>query len=173
MNRRPIVATLVVASLFSLRLALEHAGLRVNLTASEPRGLYLTEQKPWRRGSLVVFRLPASLSAIALERGYAFPGPTADTAMEGLKRVAALPGDIVVLSRDGVSVNGTLWPASKPLAQDSSGHSIHHYPFGIYRVRRGEVWLLSDNPRGWDSRYFGPIPLYNIICSAKPLLTIW
>ncbi len=161
-----------MASLFTLRLALQHAGLRINLTASEPRGLYLTEQKPWRRGSLVVFRLPARLSAVALERGYAFPGPTVDTAMNGLKRVAALPGDIVVLASNGVSVNGILWPASQPLAQDSSGHPLRQYPFGIYRVRHGEVWLLSDNPRGWDSRYFGPLPVSNIICAAEPLLTI-
>ena len=161
-----------MASLFTLRLVLQHAGLRVNLTASEPRGLYLTEQKPWRRSSLVVFRLPARLSAAALERGYAFLGPTADTAMDGLKRVAALPGDTVVLASNGLTINGSLWPASKPLGQDSSGRSIHHYPFGTYRVRHGQVWLLSDNVRGWDSRYFGPLPVSKIICAAEPLLTI-
>jgi conjugative transfer signal peptidase TraF len=172
MNRRRIVATLVVASLFSVRLALQQAGLRVNLTASEPRGLYLTEQKPWRRGSFVIFRLPARLSAIALERGYALPGSTAGAVMDGLKRVAALPGDTVRVGPQGVSVNGVLWPASKPLRWDSSGHHpIQHYPFGVYHVGPGQVWLLSDNPRGWDSRYFGPLPRANVISAARPLLT--
>lgn len=163
---------LVLASAFSFRLALQHAGLRVNLTASEPRGLYLTEPKLWARDSLVVFRLPERLSAVALERGYAFPGPTADTAMDGLKRVAALPGDTVVLASNGLTINGSFWPASKPLGQDSRGRPIHHYPFGTYHVPHGQVWLLSDNPRGWDSRYFGPLPVSKIICAAEPLLTI-
>jgi conjugative transfer signal peptidase TraF len=172
MNRRRIVATLLMASAFTFRLALQHAGLRVNLTASEPRGLYLTEQRPWGRGSLVVFLLPARLSAVALERGYAFPGPTAGRAMDGLKRVAALPGDTVVLASNGLTINGNLRPASKPLGQDSSGRPIHHYPFGTYRVGHGQAWLVSDNPRGWDSRYFGPLPVSKIICAAEPLLTI-
>jgi conjugative transfer signal peptidase TraF len=172
MNRRIIVAAIVATVLFGAGPALRRAGLRINLTASEPHGLYLTEQKPWRRGSFVVFRLPARLSAIALERGYALPGSTAGAAMDGLKRVAALPGDTVHVGPQGVSVNGVLWPASKPLRWDSSGQPIQHYPFGVYHVGPGQVWLLSDNPRGWDSRYFGPIPRYNIICSAKPLLTI-
>lgn len=163
---------LVLASLFSVRLALQHVGLRVNLTASEPRGLYLTEQRPWRRGCLVVFRLPARLSAVALERGYAFPGGRPGAAMDGLKRVAALPGDTVRVTPQGVSINGLLWPASEPLARDSGGRPIQHYPFGVYRVRPGQVWLLSDNPRGWDSRYFGPIQRSNIIGAAKPLLAI-
>jgi conjugative transfer signal peptidase TraF len=171
MNRRIIAAAIVATVLFGAGPALRRAGLRINLTASEPRGLYIVEERPWSRGSLVVIRLPARLSAIALERGYALPGSKADAAMDGLKRVAALPGDIVVLARDGVRVNGTYWPTSKPLAQDSSGHPIHHYPFGKYRVRHGEMWLLSDNPRGWDSRYFGPLPRANVISAARPLLT--
>jgi conjugative transfer signal peptidase TraF len=171
MNRRIIVAAIVATVLFGAGPALRRAGLRINLTASEPRGLYIVEGRPWSRGSLVVIRLPARLSAIALERGYALPGNTADTAMDGLKRVAALPGDTVVLASNGLSVNGVLWPASKPLAWDSNGHPIPHYPFGVYRVGPGQVWLLSDNLRGWDSRYFGPLPRANVISAARPLLT--
>ena len=91
--------------------------------------------------------------------------------MEGLKRVAALPGDTVAVEPEGVIVNGVLWPASMPLTHDSSGCQIRHYPFGVYRVRRAEVWLLSNNSRGWDSRYYGPLPLANVLASAEPLLT--
>ena len=171
MNRRIIVAVIVAAALLGAGPALRRAGLRINLTASEPRGLYIVEGRPWSRGSLVVIRLPARLSAIALERGYALPGSRSGAAMDGLKRVAALPGDTVRVGPQGVSVNGVLWTASRPLTWDSSGHPIQHYPFGVYHVRPGQVWLLSDNPRGWDSRYFGPLPRANVISAARPLLT--
>jgi len=170
MNRRIIVAAIAATVLFGAGPALRRAGLRINLTASEPRGLYIVEERPWNRGSLVVIRLPARLSAIALERGYGLSGIRSGTAMDGLKRVAALPGDTVRVGPQGVSVNGVLWTASRPLTWDSSRHPIQHYPFGVYRVRPGQVWLLSDNPRGWDSRYFGPLPRANVISAARPLL---
>jgi conjugative transfer signal peptidase TraF len=171
MNRRIVVAGLTVALLLGTELALQRAGLRVNLTASEPRGVYLTTHRPWQRGSFVIFWLPPQLSTIALQSGYALAGKHAGAAMEGLKRVAALLGDTVAVEPKGVIVNGVLWPDSKPLTHDSRGHQIRHYPFGVYRVRRGEVWLLSNSPRGWDSRYFGPLPLANVVASAEPLLT--
>ncbi len=171
MNRRIVVAGVTAALLLSVEPALQRVGLRVNLTASEPRGLYLTTERPWRRGSFVIFRFPPQLSTIALQRGYAIAGAQPNAAMEGLKRVAALPGDTVAVEPEGVIVNGVLWPASMPLTHDSSGCQIRHYPFGVYRVRRAEVWLLSNNSRGWDSRYYGPLPLANVLASAEPLLT--
>jgi type IV secretory pathway protease TraF len=38
-------------------------------------------------------------------------------------------------------------------------------------VPRGYVWLMSDyNPRSFDSRYFGPIPVKQIQGPAKLVL---
>ena len=171
MIKRIVAASLVAAALLGASPALRGTGLRLNLTASEPRGLYRIAREPRRRGGLVIFRLPARLSALALARGYALPGDHLGGAMPGLKRIAALPGDTVAVEPDGVRVNGVLWPESKPLGRDSSGRRLEHYPFGVYRVPAGEVWLLSDNPRGWDSRYFGPLPFANVVSAARPLLT--
>jgi conjugative transfer signal peptidase TraF len=172
MTRRILVATTLVAVLLGSLPALQGFGVRVNLTPSEPRGLYLLTQKPWQRGRLVIFRLTPSLEATALDAGYALPGEHVGATMPGLKRIAALPGDVVKVGAQGIGVNGVLWPDSKPLTHDSYGRQIRHYDFGVYRVRPNEIWVLSDNPRGWDSRYFGPVPMASVVATAQPLFTV-
>src|SRR5581483_3260069 len=51
------------------------------------------------------------------------------------------------------------------------GRALRPFPFGVYRVAAGEVWVMSNHPRGLDSRYFGPVPAASIISRLKPLLT--
>jgi conjugative transfer signal peptidase TraF len=172
MTRRILVANAVVAILLGSLPTLQGLGLRIDLTPSEPRGLYLITHERWRRGRLIVFQLAPSLAAVALAAGYALPGRRAGAAMPGLKRIAALPGDTVALGPQGIRVNGILWPDSKPLTRDSSGRQIRHYDFGIYRVESDEIWVLSDNPRGWDSRYFGPVLAASVVATAEPLFTV-
>jgi type IV secretory pathway protease TraF len=48
---------------------------------------------------------------------------------------------------------------------------LEHYPFGTYVLKAGQLWVLSSNPRGWDSRYFGPIDEQLVSATARPLLT--
>jgi type IV secretory pathway protease TraF len=33
------------------------------------------------------------------------------------------------------------------------------------------VWLESENPRSWDSRYYGPIAIRYVRARAYPVLT--
>jgi len=171
MARRILAASAVVAILLGSSPTLQGLGLRINLTPSEARGLYLIRHEPRRRGSLIVFQLVPALAAVALAAGYALPGKRVGAAMLGLKRIAALPGDNVAVGPRGICVNGVLWPDSKPITHDSGGRQITHYDFGVYRVQPDEIWVLSDNPRGWDSRYFGPVPAASVLGTAEPLFT--
>ena len=172
MTRRILVASSLIAILLGSLPTLEGLGLRINLTPSEPRGLYLITHEAWRRGRLIILQLTPALTSVALAAGYALPGTRAGAAMLGLKRIAALPGDTVAVGPLGICVNGVLWPNSKPLTLDPSGRQIMHYDFGIYRVPSDEIWVLSDNPRGWDSRYFGPVQASSVVGTAEPLLTV-
>jgi type IV secretory pathway protease TraF len=114
---------------------------------------------------------PAPVPAATPMAEYQPPAQQAYQALPPCRELReSLPGDTVEIEIGGVSVNGVLWPESKPLARDSSGRRLEHYPFGAHRVRPGELWLLSDNPRGWDSRYFGPVALANVVSAARPLL---
>jgi hypothetical protein len=49
--------------------------------------------------------------------------------------------------------------------------ALRPYPFGIYRVPTGQLWVMSNHPRGLDSRYFGPVAEASVVTSLVPLVT--
>ncbi len=54
-----------------------------------------------------------------------------------LKPIVAVAGDRVVLSAEGMRVNGRLLPKTAPLFRDAAGRSLHPWPFGAYVVEGG------------------------------------
>ncbi len=125
------------------------AGLRVNVTASLPRGLYLLCPGTPGRGDFAAFCLSGELAALAGERGYVLAGSCASGLRPLLKRVAALPGDVVDV-------------AALPLrATDSQGRPL---PSALHSgvVPPGMALLLADHPGSFDGRYFGLVPLASL-----------
>lgn len=150
----------------------EAAGLVVNATASMPRGLWrVWARRPVTRGAVVAI-CPPNRADIreAARRGYIPPGRCPGDYEPLLKPVAALSGDIVTVTAAGVAVDGRPVANTRPLARDEAGRTLHPVPTGTYRVPRGALWLLSgDDPRSFDSRYFGAVPLADVIGVARPL----
>jgi conjugative transfer signal peptidase TraF len=140
-------------------------GYCLNLTPSEPVGIYRAVAGGAERGALVWLKQPVGPVAYILHR-------YAPANIPLIKRVAALPGDIVRVSAHGVRVNGMLWPDSAALAGDAEGRSLRPYPFGTYRVRAQQFWVMSNHPRGIDSRYFGPVQEASVISRVVPVI-IW
>jgi conjugative transfer signal peptidase TraF len=150
---RAFLATLVVGFLFYV--LLEQCGVRWNLTESAPVGMY--GQARW--GDYLGFCPEGAASRLSIERGYrtrmlwACP----DGRSELIKHVAAKPGDTVTVSTDGIAVNGHLLPHSAPRTTDRAGRPLMAYPAGTYQASDRQIWVVSDNPLGFDSRYFGPV----------------
>lgn len=146
-------------------------GLRFNLSASLPPGLYIVSRGDVAHGSIVLACLPASVSGFARARGYiprgVCPGGTAELG----KLVLAMAGDTVTVSAEGLSVNGALVPESRARARDNLGRSLGRTPFGEYLVRSSEIWLISHHPLGYDSRYFGPLTISSVRAVVRPLWT--
>jgi conjugative transfer signal peptidase TraF len=89
-----------------------------------------------------------------------------------MKRLAAVSGDIVILSSDGVLINGMRYPKSRPLSYDAERNAIPRIiNDGTYQLAPRTIWLMGDSPNSWDSRYYGPIPRSNILGIGTPLLT--
>lgn len=139
-------------------------GYCLNITPSEPVGFYRLVPGGVERDTLVLLKQPHDLAASVLRRYVPMNLPL-------IKRVAAIPGDLVQVESDGVYVNGVRWPASAPLTHDEEGRPLRPYPFGTYRVPVGQVWVMSNNPRGLDSRYFGPLPAASVFSRLAPLAT--
>ena len=148
------------------------ARLRMNYTRSLPVGLYWTVgDGPIAPGSIVLACLPERVGLFARERGYLWRGSCPGSAAPVGKLVLAAEGDVVVVTRAGLSVNGRLMPRTEPMEADSKGRPVAHYPYGIYQVERNEVWLYSPYHRmSYDSRYFGPVPTANV---ESRMVAIW
>lgn len=71
-----------------------------------------------------------------------------------IKRVVAVPGDVVEIVGDRAIVNGVA-EGGYPVIVDEEA-SVDRGPI---TVGEGEVYLLGDNrPVSFDSRFFGPLP---------------
>lgn len=172
-RRFPIVLALGVTLTGLLLLGAGATGLRVNATASMPRGLWRVAPAagPIPRGAIVSLCLPQGpLLRLALRRGYLGAGPCPGGAEPLLKPVAAIAGDVVRVTAAGIAVNGTLLPNSAALKQDSAGRPLRPVPPGTWRVAPGAVWLVSTYAaRSFDSRYFGPVPVSAVHGTARPV----
>lgn len=148
------------------------AGIRINGSPSLPVGIYITSRNP--KANLIEFCPAKPFARLAIARGYREEGNCPDGATPLLKPVVARAGDVVMLSSEGIRVNGGLLPNTAPLKTDSHGRPLPAWPLGCYHVTPGTVWVASShNPRSFDSRYFGPVLTSSIRNYVRPLLTTW
>ena len=152
-------------------------GARINRTHSLPKGLYWAVGKTPERGDIVTFWPDDSEPfRTARERGYIIPGRHNDRGAGGydlmLKKLLAVPGDIVSLTDAGVSVNGVLVQNTRPLDRDNIGDPLPVLRFENHRLRENEALFLSDHlPRSFDARYFGIQDMRQIVEVVKPVWT--
>ena len=80
-----------------------------------------------------------------------------------MKRIAAVEGDVVASTEEGVRVNGALLPASVPREADKAGRSMPRYRFNNYTLVEPELLLMSDGSgTSLDGRYFGPMDVAQV-----------
>jgi conjugative transfer signal peptidase TraF len=164
-----MAGALIMASLVSANVA----GLRINGTPSMPRGLWqvVADDTPLRRGEIVTVCPPDTmLIRLGAARGYIPAGRCPGGYEPLVKPIAATVGDWVAVSAAGETVNGLPVQGTAQLGHDSAGRLLPPFPAGTYRVPPGQVWLLSGHdPRSFDSRYFGPVPVANVQGVARPV----
>lgn len=153
-------------------IGLSQLGFRFNSTPSLPVGIWKVDTMTGalKRGQIVSLQPPnAVIFQTAKSRGYLGWGPGAGGYASLLKPVAAIGGDRVLVSVKGIAVNGALLRNSKALIKDTLGRPLTPAEHGIYTVRPGTVWVVSNCVRSFDSRYFGPVPTANILGTARPV----
>lgn len=82
-----------------------------------------------------------------------------------IKRVVGLPGEKIELKKGALFINDEFIKEHHPISPDFAN-------FGPFKIPEGHVFVMGDN-RGnsADSRFFGPLPLKNLIGPA--FLKIW
>ena len=146
-------------------------GLRVNMTPSEPLGLWriVTLTRPVLPGE-TVFVCPPDNAAMreARQRGYLRPGLCPGGFAPLIKTVIALAGQRVDVT-DRIAIDGVPIARSRIMEKDGQGRSLRHDQSEM--VRPGEVYLHSNFIGSWDSRYFGPVPVSGVLGLAQEVLT--
>ena len=144
--------------------------------------LFIAQKWGFAHRSLFGFTLPGSdrLDAARLQRGkvYVFYPPDHD--MLYVKRLIALPGDVIALTPDGVVINGERLP--RELLSDTDGVRIYReqlggqsyrvqqldsaaqQPIQTFRVPEGHYFFLGDNrDNSNDSRYWGSVAAERVV----------
>ncbi|MGH7619766.1 MAG: conjugative transfer signal peptidase TraF [Gemmatimonadaceae bacterium] len=164
---------LVALVLLGVTLLAYGLGIRLNLSASIPPGLYRIAAGSIGTGTVVMVCLPSHISAFARSRGFVPNGSCADGSAPIGKTVAATAGDVVDVSTMGIVVNGRALRNSRPLMFDSEHRPLVPFTPGHYVVRRNDVWLVSTySSHSFDSRYFGPVHTSSIVARVRPLLVL-
>jgi conjugative transfer signal peptidase TraF len=173
---KPAVTRIVLGWLAALTVALiaGEAGLRLNTTASVPRGFYWLSSEPPERGAYVAVCPPREpIFELARDRGYLGRGRCAGGYSDLIKVFAAGPGDHVRIDASGVRVGRRSWPSSAPEAVDAAGRPLPQFAALDDTLTGTSVLIMSqDCASGFDARYFGPLSRSDIVGSATPLL-IW
>lgn len=141
----------------------------LNTTASVPRGLWLKLDCLPKIGDFVQVPIHAFSSTEWVPHEY-FRKNMWGKNKPFLKKVAGLHGDLVEQGEDGlILINGVPFPNSAPRSHDRDGRFLRAFLLPI-TLTSDEVWLMSDSPFGFDSRYLGAAKLSKCH-KAVPLFT--
>lgn len=173
MKRRPVIAWTAGALVMGSLVLAQMAGFRINTSSSMPVGLW--HVAPMDRapvsGDVVTFCLPDVPELhLAAQRGYVAAGSCPGDLEPLIKPVAAVAGDLVLVTPAGISVNGIGVAGTVQLDRDTGGRPLQPVPAGAYRVQPRRVWLLAGYARNsFDSRYFGSVPVDSVQAVARPV----
>lgn len=155
--KRAMLFAISLMTLISLGLMVMGLGFRINTSDSIPRGVYRITHASLSKNAYVLF-CPDNRMAFrqALKRGYIDPGLFCEGYGYLMKKVVALSGDIVSVTSDGVFVNNTRIPYSKPKLHDGLGRLMPQWRVLNYRLKKDEVMTMTNQSIwSFDSRYYG------------------
>ena len=97
------------------------------------------------------------------------PNEEVCTSQLSLKQIAALPGDRVIVDFPHVV---TPLRAVEAVDLDKDGEQLPRPLDGVHWVAEDTYWVLTQDSRSVDSRYYGPVAADDILKTAQPILTI-
>lgn len=176
-NKLPF-ATLSVAAVIFFSLWLASKFFIINISSSMPKGLYWIDGQNhssrdplvFNKGDIVAVCLNKANRDLGLKRDYILASNKCQNSEPLIKSIFAIPGDNVILKMNDITLNRKVFHYPTLLI-DSKGRPLHTFPRGSYLKTSG-YWLIGTNDKkSWDSRYWGPVDVSQILFRLTPLLT--
>lgn len=172
-RRQIVLACAPGVCIFLMGIIAGVAGYRINLTPSLPKGFWrITNDNNIERGTYASACIPldAPMMAVAIAKSYLPDGHCPGGYAPLLKKIVAVSGDTVTLTRQSVIVNGQIIPNTATLAYRVAD-PLPAIARGTYVVGENEYWLIAnEHPRSFDSRYFGALHRRDIEHGMRPVL---
>lgn len=163
-----LISLIVLATLF------HGMGFRINLTDSIPIGLYrITSADPIKNTYVIFCPDNRESFRLAKNRGYIDHGLYCDGYGYLMKKVVAVSGDILSVTKKGVFVNHILIPYSKPKLQDGMKRALPQWQVMNYQLQKDEVMTMtSQSEWSFDGRYYGLVHTGQIKGMITPIWVI-
>lgn len=167
MKRLTTWIAVFLISIIGMVLFLVVMGFRINLTDSIPVGLYrikaIKNVKNMKHAYVIFCPDDKPVFQQARGRGYIDHGLCPGGYGYLMKKVVATQGDRISVTPEGVFVNQTLIPLSKPQSNDRMHRPLSRFQAFNYQLKADELMTMT-NQSAWsfDSRYYGPVRLGQI-----------
>jgi conjugative transfer signal peptidase TraF len=90
-----------------------------------------------------------------------------------MKKVVAVSGDTLSVTNEGVFVNQTLIPYSKPKLQDGMNRTLPQWQVMNYQLQEDEIMTMTNQSKwSFDGRYYGLVHIGQIKGTLTPLWVI-
>ena len=131
------VCSLIVAAFYENDLV-------INRSASAQPGIYQFWKAPFEEGDLVLVCAPTNdITQLGLQRGYILSGVRCQDSGLLIKTISAVGPRVLDQGNNPLVTHDSL---GRPLPSPSRPSSLNE----------NEIWLHSNHPQSFDSRYFGP-----------------
>lgn len=169
-----VTATFLI-SLITAGVLFHAMGFRINLTESIPIGLYrITSVEPLKNTYVIFCPDDRQFFKLAKERGYIDHGLDCGGYGYLMKIVVAVFGDIVSVTTEGVFVNQTLLPFSKPKLTDGMNRTLPKWQALDYQLKEDEIMTMTNQSEwSFDGRYYGLVHTRQIKGMITPLWVIY
>ncbi|CZO83085.1 MULTISPECIES: conjugative transfer signal peptidase TraF [Legionella] len=174
MKKLSVFIAIFLMSLITLGALFHAMGFRINLTESIPIGLYRITSAESLKNAYVIF-CPDDRESfrLAKSRGYIDHGLNCGGYGYLMKKVVAVSGDILSVTPEGVLINQTLLPFSKPKLKDGINRTLPQWRILDYPLKVNEVMTMtSQSEWSFDGRYYGLVHTRQIKGMIIPIWVI-
>lgn len=169
-NKSSIIHFIILMfSVFSFFYLMIKLPVRINLTSSVKKGVYwISSAENIKKGDYIALCLNEKHSDSIYKKGYIKKGHDCHGRYESLlKKIVAIPNDEIEINKNFMLINGQKIKL-KVQEVDRNNQPIPKIKYANKFKLKG-YWVIGDNnPKSFDSRYFGEITNKQIVYKAKP-----